>query len=216
MLSIVTAPNPILSQKAKPVARIDKAISNLIVQMEETLDAASDPVGVGLAAPQVGKSLRLFVIKPHPKSNLQAFINPKIISYEGGDFSERALDSAHSAKGALASGLKGARLLDKGEGKGKAGPQHESDGTKKLEGCLSLVNIWGEVERANSILLEYTDKTGKKHKKKFTGFIATIIQHECDHLDGILFPKRVLEQKGTLYQSSKNAKGEDEFEELKI
>jgi len=81
---------------------------------------------------------------------------------------------------------------------------------------LSLVNIWGEVERSPEITLEYLDESGKSHNRKFSGFMATIIQHEVDHLNGILFPKRVLEQNGTLYQSSKNAKGEDEFEELII
>jgi len=50
----------------------------------------------------------------------------------------------------------------------------------------------------------------------FSGFSATIIQHEYDHLRGILFPKRVLEQKGKLYKSHKNEKGEDEFDEIDI
>ncbi|HUD04418.1 MAG TPA: peptide deformylase [Patescibacteria group bacterium] len=180
MLKIVTAPNSILSQKAKPVARVDKTILKLIEQMEEALDAATDPIGVGLAAPQVNKSLAIFVIKPSPKAKLQAFINPKITKIES-------------------------QTVGKAKGK-----------TKKLEGCLSLVNIWGEVERAKAVWLDYLDIEEKPHHKKFTGFIATIIQHEVDHLTGILFPKRVLEQKGTLYESKKNRKGEDIFEELTI
>lgn len=180
MLSIVTAPNPVLSTKAKPVARVDKAILNLVEQMEESLDKATDPIGVGLAAPQVGKSLDLFITKPTAKSKIFVFINPKI-----------------TAKQPL---------------------KEEKDNKKtfKLEGCLSLVNIWGEVQRAPEITVEYLDETGKEHKRQFQGFMATIIQHEVDHLNGILFPKRVLEQGGTLYQSSKNSKGEDKFEELKI
>jgi peptide deformylase len=148
--------------------------------MEESLDFATDPVGVGLAAPQIGKSLAIFIIKPTEKSKTQAFINPQIKKFEQ---------------------EKNSKL------KGK---------TKKLEGCLSLHNIWGEVERAKVVWLEYLDETGKPHHKKFTGFIATIIQHEVDHLNGILFPKRVLEQKGILYESKKNSKGEDIFEELTI
>lgn len=179
MLAIVKAPNPILSQKTKQVVKVDRAILNLINEMELSLDAASDPVGVGLAAPQIGKSLKLFIAKPTVKSVMSVFINPKI-----------------TAK----------KPLEKTDGKK----------THKLEGCLSLVNIWGEVERSPEIVLEYLDQSGKFHKRKFVGFMATIIQHEVDHLNGILFPKRVLEQGGTLYQSSKNAKGEDEFEELKI
>ena len=180
MLTIVTAPNPILSSKAKPVSKVDTAVFNLISQMEEALDAATDPIGVGLAAPQVNRSLAIFVIKPSSKSKLQAFINPKITKVE--------------------------QQVD-GKTKGK---------TKKLEGCLSLKDIWGEVERTKTIWLSYLDEAGKPHHKKFSGFIATIIQHEVDHLNGILFPKRVLEQKGTLYESKKNSKGEDIFEELTI
>jgi peptide deformylase len=179
MLPIVTAPNPVLSINAKSVVKVDQTILNLIKQMEKALDAATDPIGVGLAAPQVGISLMIFVIKPSPKAKLQAFINPKITKVE-----ERT-----------------------GKAKGK---------TKKLEGCLSLKDIWGEVERAKAVWLEYLDIDGKPHHKQFNGFIATIIQHEVDHLNGILFPKRVLEQKGTLYESKKNSKGEDIFEELTI
>ena len=180
MLQIITAPNPVLSTKAKSVGKVDQTILSLIKQMEEALDAATDPIGVGLAAPQVNKGLAIFISKPSPKAKLQAFINPKITKVEN-------------------------PIAGKSKGK-----------TKKLEGCLSLHNIWGEVERAKTIWLKYTDEQGKTHHKKFTGFVATIIQHEVDHLNGILFPKRVLEQKGTLYESKKNSKGEDIFEELTI
>jgi peptide deformylase len=180
MLPIVTAPNPVLSTKVKSVTKVDQAILNLIEQMENALDTATDPIGVGLAAPQVGKSLAIFVVKPTPRAKLQVFINPKITKVEG-----------------------------ETDGKTK-------DKSKKLEGCLSLKNIWGEVERAKVVWLKYLDIEGKPHHKKFNNFIATIIQHEVDHLNGILFPKRVLEQKGTLYESKKSSKGEDLFEELTI
>ncbi len=180
MLEIVKAPNPVLSQKAKKIAKVDKAVIKLITDMEEALLAATDPIGVGLAAPQVGKSLQLFIAKPTKKSTLMVFINPQI--------TKRATKE---------------RTIKKEE-------------HKKLEGCLSLVNIWGEVERFDSIWVSYVDETGKKHGRRFDGFISTIIQHEIDHLNGILFPRRVLEQKGTLYKSEKSEKGEDVFEEIKI
>lgn len=180
MLSIVQAPNPVLSAKAKTIVKVDQAVVKLIEQMEKALDSATDPIGVGLAAPQVGKSLAIFIVKPFEKAKMQAFINPKIVKIEDG----------------------------------KVGKTNSK--TKKLEGCLSLKDIWGEVERAKTIELDYVDIEGKPHHKKFAGFIATIIQHECDHLNGVLFPKRVLEQKGTLYESKKNSKGEDIFEELTI
>ena len=81
---------------------------------------------------------------------------------------------------------------------------------------MSLPTIWGPVLRSSSVTLSYLDEYGKSHKKKFSNFLSTIIQHEMDHLQGILFPKRVLEQKGILYKSHKNEKGEDVFEEITI
>ncbi|OGH21247.1 MAG: peptide deformylase [Candidatus Levybacteria bacterium RIFCSPLOWO2_01_FULL_38_13] len=87
---------------------------------------------------------------------------------------------------------------------------------KRLEGCLSLPNIWGEVKRKNFITLSFSDEKGKLHTKEFKGFLATIIQHEMDHLNGILFTERVLEQNGILYKSHKDKKGEAVFEELEI
>lgn len=185
MLKIVTAPNPILSDIAKPVLKVDAAILKLIAEMKKTLEATTDPKGVGLAAPQVGQSLRIFIAKPTDDSKISAFINPEIIE---------------SSEIKLAKRLK------------KTGKKV----SKKLEGCLSLPNIWGPVRRTPSLTLAFTDEQGVRHEQKFSNFLATIIQHETDHLDGILFPKRVLEQKGILYKSHKNEKNEDEFEEIEI
>jgi peptide deformylase len=70
----------------------------------------------------------------------------------------------------------------------------------KLEGCLSIPRIWGPVTRTSKVLLEYQDLTGEKRTEWFSGFKAVIIQHEMDHLQGVLFTQRVLEQKGKLYQ----------------
>lgn len=181
MLKIITAPNNILSEESKPVQKIDGDVKSLVGEMTKALEAAKDPIGVGLAAPQVGKSLRIFIAKPSLKLPILTFINPKIIN--------------------------ASPLIKRGSKKKKV---------KKLEGCLSLPNIWGDVQRMPEIILEYSNEQGRLHRKKFRGFLATIIQHEVDHLDGILFPKRVLEQKGTLYKSEKDEKGEDIFEELKI
>lgn len=187
MLEIVNAPSPVLSQVAKPVGKIDRPIVTLIDEMKLALISAVDPIGVGLAAPQVGKSIRLFITKPNPKSkSFSVFINPQIIEIAP----EKKLSKAKSPK----SGKK----------------------TKKLEGCLSLKNIWGEVKRAQEVKLSYTDEKGKNHIKNFKGFMTTIILHELDHLNGVLFPKRVLEQKGTLYKSEKDENDEDVFEEMKI
>src|SRR3989344_2750950 len=77
-MKIVQAPNSVLSSKAKPVVKIDKSIRDLLNAMEKTLISASDPEGVGLAAPQIGKSLQIFIVKPTPDSKTQVYINPVI------------------------------------------------------------------------------------------------------------------------------------------
>jgi peptide deformylase len=76
----------------------------------------------------------------------------------------------------------------------------KKDDDVKLEGCLSIPRIWGPVTRTAKILVEYHDLTGEKHTDWFKGFKATIVQHEMDHLQGVLFTQRVLEQKGKLYE----------------
>ena len=181
MTKIVTAPDEVLGKRAKEFdfEKDKKTLPGLMKEMEEALLEASDPKGVGLAAPQIGKSVAIFMSKPTDKSPISVFINPVVLE------------------------------ADEVEKKKKKR-------VKKLEGCLSLPNIWGEVLRSPSVKISYFDKDGNLNIKKFTGFMATIIQHETDHLNGILFPKHVLEQKGKLYKSYKNEKNEDEFEELHI
>lgn len=78
MLSIVVAPNTVLSEKALLVEKIDNSIKKLISEMKETLSHTKDPEGVGLAAPQVGRSLRIFIIKPDKNAGVEVFINPEI------------------------------------------------------------------------------------------------------------------------------------------
>ena len=184
MLKIVQAPQIVLSQKATSVSKVDSTITDLLKEMEDTLNNASDPEGVGLAAPQVGKSLRIFIIKQSPRSPLLTFINPVIEN----SFEKEKIKNTKSNK---------------------------KDGVQ-LEGCLSLKDIWGVVRREHGVVISYQDETGLKHKKTFEGFIATIIQHEVDHLNGILFPVRVIEQGNRLYRSKVNTKGETEFEEIEL
>lgn len=189
MAHIVKAPNPVLAQKSigvkvqsGKISKIDKSVLKIIEEMKKALLSAKDPIGVGLAAPQIGKSLRIFIAKPTLKSPISVFINPEIL--------EQDLEILPIRKN-------------------KKTPV-------KLEGCLSLPNIWGEVKRYSKVKLSYVDQKGENHIKIFTGFMAIIIQHEIDHLEGGLFTKRVLEQQGTLYKSEKNEKNEDVFEEINI
>lgn len=187
MLKIVNAPNPVLSDIAEPISKVDARVRKVIEEMKIALAHTTDPKGVGLAAPQVGKSVRIFVAKPSDKSEVMIFINPKILDQSPEkDYVKRPKKDV------------------------------SEKASKKLEGCLSLPAIWGPVLRSSSVTVSYLDEDGKSHKKKFSNFLATIVQHEMDHLDGVLFPKRVLEQKGQLYKSSKNEKGEDIFEEIEI
>ena len=86
----------------------------------------------------------------------------------------------------------------------------------KLEGCLSIPTIWGKVQRSAQLTLKYQDETGISHTEQFSGFFATIIQHETDHTNGVLFVQRVLEQKGKLYQSKQDEEGKEILEEVII
>lgn len=198
MLKIVQAPNTVLSTIAKPVGKIDKDLKNLLKDMEEALASAIDPEGVGLAAPQIGKSLQIFIVKESPEAELKTFINPKIVSFKDKPASNAASQNTKAAS----------KKPKKSLPAGRQGVQ--------LEGCLSLKDIWGVVKRHDEVTLTFEDEKGIKHTQVFDGFLSTIVQHEVDHLNGILFPKRVLEQKQKLYKSVKNAKNETEFEELEI
>ena len=180
MVKIISAPHDALSRKAESVNKIDDSIKTLLADMKKALLSARDPEGVGLAAPQIGKSLSIFLMKPLAKSKIRVFINPEIINEE------------------------------------EDIPKKKTKGPTKLEGCLSLPGIWGEVKRKSSVELSFMDETGTKHVQQFKGFVATIIQHEVDHLNGILFTERVLEQEGVLYKSHKDEKGEDIFEEIEL
>lgn len=132
--------NPVLRKKSSPVEKITKKTVRLVKDMYETM---LDANGVGIAAPQVGVSERIFLMTLDNKKVL-ALINPEIL-----DFSEKK---------------------EWGE-----------------EGCLSLPNQWGQVERSTDIAIRFTDVRGQTVTMKFTGFEAREAQHEIDHLNGILF-----------------------------
>jgi peptide deformylase len=183
MKPIVHIPNTVLSTTAKKIEMFDKKLATLISDMKETLEATTNPKGVGLAAPQVGESLRLFLTKPTEKAAIRVFINPVII--------QQANENTSNPDTRIAS-------------------------DSKLEGCLSIPDIWGHVHRNPTVTLQYLDETGKQHTETFTGFIATIIQHETDHINGILFTQRVLEQKGKLYEIAQDDDGKEVLEEIGI
>lgn len=186
-MKIVITPNPILNTPSAPVMKIDRQVLEFIEQMKKTLLTTINPKGVGLAAPQVGKNWQIFIAKPYEKSVIKVFLNPKIV-----EFSKEVTDGVpeRDRKPCLPAG--------------------------RLEGCLSIPQVWGMVKRYQTIKLQYKTPDNKQHSQIFTGFLATIIQHEMDHLNGRLFPSRTLEQKGKLYKMIHNQKNEEELEELKL
>lgn len=185
---IVTVPNKVLTTPARPVVRIDNKIKKIIAQMKNDLINKENPKGVGLAAPQIGISLRLFIIKPTESPSISVFINPEII------FASKELAEIERPKN------------------GKIGIRRE----KKLEGCLSIPNVWGYLKRPKKVKLRYLDEKGVKQEKEFSGFEATIVQHETDHINGILFTQKVLEQKQKLYRIEEDEKGEEKLIEIEI
>lgn len=197
MYKIVTTPNKVLSKISDEVEQFDKKLKDILEEMEATLRATKDPIGVGLAAPQVGLSLKIFQLRPDEKSEVRSFINPEIISIS--DEENEYVSQSGKKKQAIEEGRipppKGKRLL---------------------EGCLSIPDIWGYVQRKKDVTLSYQDENGKHHEEVFTGFSAIIVQHELDHLNGVLFTQHVVEQNEKLYKSHKDEKGEDVFEEITI
>ena len=165
ILKVVGVKDPVLRQKARPVTKIDKKIRQLIADMKNTLGSQRDPEGVGLAAPQVGKSIRLFIMKY--KGNERVVINPEILE-----------------------------VRKEKIGKKKAKKKKRNI----LEGCLSLPHYYGPIERDNSIKIKYLNENGEELVEVFTGFLAQIIEHEIDHLEGILFIDHILKQKAPLYK----------------
>ncbi len=145
MSHIITAGNPILKETAKPVTVFDKKLKFLLENMKKTLYEAN---GVGLAAPQIAVSLRIFVADDGV-SGYEEYINPEWVPVG----EEKTID---------------------------------------VEGCLSVPDLYGEVERYSEVLVKYQDRHGKKKQKKASGLLARCIQHETDHLNGVLFIEKAL------------------------
>ena len=163
-LPIVAYGDPILKEVGKEISPDYSKLKELIENMYETMYASR---GVGLAAPQVGLSIRLFVIdcspfsedEPDLKGFKKTFINPEIILEEGEEWFFN-------------------------------------------EGCLSIPEVREEVERKSKITIRYCDEDFIEHTESFEGLAARVIQHEFDHVEGILFTeylsplrKRIIKRK---------------------
>ncbi len=147
---IVLYGDMVLKKKAKDIP-VGTDITELISDMFETMQAAS---GVGLAAPQIGKSVRLFVMDDNPMMDdgevgiRRAFINAKILEESGEPW-----------------------VFE--------------------EGCLSIPNIREDVRRNEVVKLKYYDENWVEHIEEFDDIHARVIQHEYDHIDGILFTDHI-------------------------
>ena len=148
-MEILQKGNPILRELSKPIDT-DLYLDELISEMIDTMRKAN---GVGLAAPQVGHLLRLFIVldvdaleikRLSYENCVTIFINPKII--------------------------------------------RKSEQTSEFEeGCLSIEGIKGVITRPERVMVEYQDKNLKRYVGEFDGYMSRIIQHENDHLNGVLF-----------------------------
>jgi peptide deformylase len=140
ILPIRALPDPVLRQKAKRVKAIDGSIKKLVADMIETLHAA--PGRAGLAAPQVGVSLRVIVIGIPDEKDI-VLINPEIVR------------------------RKGERMV--------------------TEGCLSVPGYFGVVKRAESVRAKGRDLKGREVRIKADELLAQALEHEIDHLNGVLY-----------------------------
>ncbi len=134
-----------LRKVCKPVKSVSLRTRILIEDMFDTMYEAN---GVGLAAPQIAVSKRVFVADDG-ESGFEAYINPEW---------------------------------------SPIGDEKNTD----IEGCLSVPELFGEVERYSNVIVHYQDIHGKKKTKKASGLLARCIQHETDHLNGILFIEKAL------------------------
>ncbi len=163
---IVAYGHPTLRLKAQPVNSNTPDFQEFLKDLWETMYATD---GIGLAAPQVNRSIRVFVIDtdvlaekyPEAKGFKKAFINPQILEETGTEW-------AYS------------------------------------EGCLSIPDIHEEVYRKPRLRIRYQDENFVEHEEWFEGIVARVIQHEYDHLEGILFTDRLSPLRKTMLSGKLN------------
>lgn len=158
---ILLYPHPILKKMARPVAVIDDEIRGLVEDLIDTM--REGPGSVGVAAPQIGVSLRVCVVDVSTSKlgrdnnhGLLVLINPETTEREGA--------------------------------------------ACMREGCMSVPDYTGDVERATRIKVNYLDLEGRSCDIEATGFESVAIQHEMDHLDGVLFLDRIVSLKTGLFR----------------
>lgn len=181
--NIITPADDRLRRAALKVTSFDKTFQQLVDDMLLTMRAAP---GVGLAAPQVGESLRLFV------AHLEH--EPAAKDDDVGDAAEDATATAEHAVPAPLAAQPAApgvgRVLVMVNPEITRFSEELEVGT---EGCLSLPGFAGDVERPRTITIKYRDRHNQPHKLHTHGWMARVLQHEYDHLEGVLFIDRALD-----------------------
>jgi peptide deformylase len=160
ILPILAYGDPVLRLKAKDIGRDFPNLDELLENMFDTMHGAR---GIGLAAPQIGQSIRLFIVDATP------FEDDEELSEE-----EQQLVSDFRKV------FINARILE------ESGAEWAFN-----EGCLSIPEVNEDVFRKPEITMEYLDENFEKHTETFTGIVARIIQHEYDHIEGILFTDKL-------------------------
>ncbi|MDG1263944.1 MAG: peptide deformylase [Flavobacteriaceae bacterium] len=177
ILPILAYGNPVLKKEAKNITQDYPELDQFIYNMWETMYEAS---GVGLAAPQVGVGIRLFVVDASPFA-------------EDEELSEEEKEQLNGFKKVFIN------------------PELEESGEEWAfnEGCLSIPEVREDIYRQEKIHITYFDENFKEHQETFTGLPARVIQHEYDHIEGILFTDKLSPLKKRLIKGKLNniAKG---------
>ena len=147
--------DPVLMKVAKDINKDYPGLQELIDNMFETMYSAN---GIGLAAPQIGLDIRLFMVDVSPLADDEDYED---IAEELKDFKKVFIN---------------AKILEE-----------SGDEWKFNEGCLSIPDVREDVKRKSTIVIEYYDENFVKHKETFSDIRARVIQHEYDHIEGILF-----------------------------
>ena len=158
-MKIITLPNPILKKKSDPIDKVDNKIKKL---MDEMLNTMYKAPGIGLAAPQIGINKRVIVMDTSPRPGLKRYQEEKIEKKK--EIKPNPIQMANPEL-IWVSGKK----------------------EKDEEGCLSIPGFIGEVIRPYSCKVTYLDRNGESKKLLAKGLLARCIQHEIDHINGILF-----------------------------
>lgn len=170
ILPIVAYGDPVLRKKAENISKEYPKVDELIANMYETMYGA---FGVGLAAPQIGLPIRLFLVDTSPFG-------------EDEDFSEEEQEQLKSFKRTFIN----AEILEE-----------TGDEWAFNEGCLSIPDVREDVFRKPKITIQYQDEHFVVHTETFDGLIARVIQHEYDHIEGILFTDKLSALKKRLIKS---------------